>query len=543
MTEIKVTSHVGRDLIQASQLFRSPEAAIWEYVVNSLEYVKPGVQPKINIQVDQRNRRIRVSDNGRGMDIEALQQFFTMHGENPDRRKGIPGRGKFGTGKSAAFGIGKRLEVDSVRSGKRNVVELTRAAVEASDGSDIPTTWLVKNEKTDRPDGTIVTIDQVRPGRISTEPLIRKIERHLAFWRAVEPLVYVGVHRCEPWEPESADVRIIAPNTSQKGVIGDTSLELRISRTPLEVGYRGIAITAGPGNLIAIETAGVDTKEFGNYLFGSIDCPLLDVAAEDGTIAAFDSSRSLTLNYEHPVAAVLVGFIGAQLEAARKELVEKHREERKAAQAKELDKAAAKIADLLNEDLLDVAKRLKEMRNIQAQTGVDTTSGPEVEEDPEYAEGDTEPGLLDDVEERPQSENPRASDGEEPRSRKSGEAGDGPDTVSPTGKGQTRKKRGGLTVRFANLGADEERSLYDFESKAILINLDHPAVSAALGTSGVEDVAFQRLAYEIAFTQYALAVAREIYQTDPAITPDDVLFEVRDALRRITVSSASLYAA
>ena len=42
---ILVTSHVGRDILQSAQLFRTLEAAIWEYVVNSLEYVdlnRPG---------------------------------------------------------------------------------------------------------------------------------------------------------------------------------------------------------------------------------------------------------------------------------------------------------------------------------------------------------------------------------------------------------------------------------------------------------------------------------------------------------------------
>lgn len=543
MTNIKVTSHVGRDIIQSSQLFRSPEAAIWEYVVNSLEYVKSGVQPKVQVKIDQRHRKVLISDNGRGMDVHGLQQFFTMHGENEDRRKGIPGRGKFGTGKSAAFGIGGRLEVDTVKDGRRNVVELTRRDVEASDGSDIPTAWLVKDEPTDRQAGTIITIDQVRKGRISSEHLIRKIERHLAFWRAVDPVVYVGVHKCVPWEPEAAEVRSVSPSEKQKEILGDVELELRISRTPLEEGYRGVAVTAGPGNLVATESAGVETKEFGNYLYGSIDCPRLDEPAEDGKVAAFDSTRSLTLNYEHPVAAVLVGFIGAQLEEARKKLVRKHNEEQKAAQAKELDKAAEKIADLLNEDLLDVARRLNEMRNVQEQTGIDTSSGTEAEDDPDYVEGDHEPGLLDDVEERPKTDQPSDWDGEDPGPRRTGEVGDGPDTVSPEGKGKRRKKKGGLTVRFANLGNDEERSLYDLDTKTILINIDHPAVTAALGLNGVQDVAFQRLAYEIAFTQYALAVAREIYQTDPAITPDDVLFEVRDALRRITVASAPLYAA
>ncbi|MCK6479620.1 MAG: hypothetical protein L6R43_05550 [Planctomycetes bacterium] len=92
------------------------------------------------------------------------------------------------------------------------------------------------------------------------------------------------------------------------------------------------------------------------------------------------------------------------------------------------------------------------------------------------------------------------------------------------------------------MGHDEERSRYDEERKVILTNLDHPMVAAALEVGGVNDVTFRRLSYEIAMTQYALALAREVYLRDPGLGPEDVLFEVRDALRRITLKAAILYA-
>ena len=36
---------------------------------------------------------------------QTLKDFWTLHGENQDRLAGRPGRGRFGTGKAAAFGI------------------------------------------------------------------------------------------------------------------------------------------------------------------------------------------------------------------------------------------------------------------------------------------------------------------------------------------------------------------------------------------------------------------------------------------------------
>ena len=109
-TSIRVVSHVGRDIIQSAQLFKTPEAAVWEYVVNSLQYVDQGIVPHVRVTVDVPGKKITIEDNGSGMDHGDLQHFFTMHGENKERRIGVPGRGKFGTGKSAAFGIGSSLQ-------------------------------------------------------------------------------------------------------------------------------------------------------------------------------------------------------------------------------------------------------------------------------------------------------------------------------------------------------------------------------------------------------------------------------------------------
>ena len=106
---LKLTSHVGRDLLASAAVFKSEATVVWEYVVNSLQYVEPGTTPKVQVLVDRRRNTIDVSDNGRGMDEANLRRFFTMHGENIERKAGRPGRGKFGTGKSAAFGIANVL--------------------------------------------------------------------------------------------------------------------------------------------------------------------------------------------------------------------------------------------------------------------------------------------------------------------------------------------------------------------------------------------------------------------------------------------------
>jgi hypothetical protein len=70
--------------------------------------------------------------------------------------------------------------------------------------------------------------------------------------------------------------------------------------------------------------------------------------------------------------------------------------------------------------------------------------------------------------------------------------------------------------------------------------IDHPLVSAALG-DGVEDTTFPRLSYEIAFSEYAMGLGYEISKQDPNIPADDLLYEVRSTLNRISIAAVALY--
>jgi len=110
------------------------------------------------------------------------------------------------------------------------------------------------------------------------------------------------------------------------------------------------------------------------------------------------------------------------------------------------------------------------------------------------------------------------------------------------GAGRKRNPRGGFTVDYRNLGSEADRSKYDSVSLSILINLDHPVVSAALGVAGIEDPTFRRLSFEIAFSEDAIAFGYEKAKIDPDMPPEDVLFEVRSTLNRISAKASALYA-
>jgi hypothetical protein len=119
----------------------------------------------------------------------------------------------------------------------------------------------------------------------------------------------------------------------------------------------------------------------------------------------------------------------------------------------------------------------------------------------------------------------------------------GKDPIDPAGtnNGARRKPRGGFQVVYRNLGRSEHRSRYEERSLSILINLDHPVLSAALAQGGVEEPSVRRLSYEIAFSEYAMALGYELLKQDPNMPGDDLLYEVRSSLNRVAVSAAPLY--
>jgi hypothetical protein len=543
--QLKVTSHVGRDLLQSAALFKTEAAVIWEYVSNSLQYVDPGVSPHIQVDVKPRLKRIEIDDNGRGMDEDGLKHYFQMHGENLERKAGQGGRGMFGTGKSAAFGIAEKLILETRRNGILNVVSLSRQAVEKSDGEDIPIEWHTRNQPTDKPNGTKVVIDGIHLPKIRTSPIIENIERHLQTFRTISPMVAVNDHPCEYREPAVAFIRQFKPNAQQVEKIGDCTLTVKVSRSPLEESEQGVAITAGMTNLVALETCGIDRKEFGNYLFGDIDVPALE--SSDSPIAPYDSSRSLELNPLNPTAQAVLTFIGAKLEEVRREQVAEYKEARKSEEARRLAAEADRIAEVLNEDFRRVKERLQEIRSAAAKPGSATSLfGADNEGDNEPSDwiaGLQEPGDL----EQSDAGNEGADEkqGAEPPDipRKGEQSPDGVDLLDPAGgEGPKRKKpKGGFSVEYDNMGQEEYRSVYDPTKMAIIINLDHPTISAAFAGKGTEDPAFRRLSYEIAFSEYSMALGYEMAQQDPAIPADDLLYEVRSTLNRIAGASAQLY--
>lgn len=112
----------------------------------------------------------------------------------------------------------------------------------------------------------------------------------------------------------------------------------------------------------------------------------------------------------------------------------------------------------------------------------------------------------------------------------------------PSGKMDHRPRaRGGFQVTFEHMGVESYRAVYIRDQRTISINLDHPQLEAARGFGSVEDTAFHRLAYEVAFAEYAVALAAELAARDEYLDPSDPIFDIRDTLNRLARKGATLY--
>lgn len=535
--QIFVKSHVARDLLQSAGLFKTDKLVVWEYVSNGLQYVNPGMNPVVRVTLDSKKKKITITDNGRGMRWTGLQNFFVMHGENVDRMQGRPGRGRFGTGKSAVFGIATVLRIISVCDGKRSVVELNRVEIEKMTSEDpIPVRKVEKEVATNQPNGTIIEIEDIHLRSLDQAGIIHYIERHLAKWPK-NASVFVNNHECEFEEPPVKEERRFKAEGPTKDVLGDTELVIKVSKAPLEQDLRGISIFS---NGVWHETtlAGSENREMTQYIFGEIEVAKLD--DDKSPITAFDVSRSMRLNPENELVRTLYAFIGQKVEEVRRSLAEEDKKRKSEEEMKRLAQQATEIARVINEDFDAFRQQVAKVR-AKTSGGVDA-----------YRLGGTGGGEDDDIlfgKELPAvvvaPPVPGPGPGPEPRPPH-------PPVVAPTdpnadklgrpaGGPGGRKPQGGFRVQFKTMGIESHRALYERDDRTIYINLDHPQLVAAVGLGSTEDPMFRRLTYEVAFSEYAIALASELENRGHYIDPSDPIVDIRLTLNRVARKAAAMY--
>jgi hypothetical protein len=542
-----VRSHVARDLLQNAALFKTDKLAVWEYVSNSLQYVDPGTNPVVRVLLDSKNKRITVSDNGRGMDLTDLQNFFVMHGENVDRKLGRAGRGRFGTGKSAAFGIGNLLRITTVRHGKRSKVELSRADIDAMTSEDaIPVKIAEAEVRTTEPNGTKLEIEGVHLRAFDQAGIIKYIERHLAHWPK-NTAVFVNNHECEYAEPPVSEEFRFRPDEPLRGRLGDIELVIKVSKIPLEDDLRGVSIFS-QGVWHETTLAGNEGRDMVQYLFGEVDVPALE--ADQSPIPPFDLSRSMRLNRENALVQAVYAFVGEKIDHVRRELTERDKKRKGLEDQKRLAREASEIARVINEDFEEYRKRLQRAKA--------TGKGADDLGKAELGGGDDPEDLLFGKELPAKKIEDTGGPGSPGGPGPDGPGGE-PRTLDPAvepgnetdeklgkpggGRGAKPRPRGGFDVAFDRLGEASYRAHYSSEKRLIHVNLDHPQIAAALESSGVDDPVFRRLAYEVAFAEYAIALAQELASRDEYLDPTDPIVDIRDTLNRVARKGARLYAA
>jgi len=100
--------------------------------------------------------------------------------------------------------------------------------------------------------------------------------------------------------------------------------------------------------------------------------------------------------------------------------------------------------------------------------------------------------------------------------------------------------RGGFGVEYRHMGAAHWRAEYDRASRSIVINLDFPQLASAVAEDGIESLTFKRLSNEVAFSEYAIAIAYELVNMQTYQDPSDYLFDVRTTINRLSRKAAEL---
>lgn len=540
---LRVTTHVARDLLQSADLFRHPERVIWEYIANALEYSEPGVSPLVRVMIQPNPKMVTIADNGRGMDRAGLAQFFTMHAENQDRMSGRPGRGFFGTGKSAAFAIANVLHIRTIANGKRSVVELRRSDLEAaSSGEPVPIRQLEIETPTEESNGTIVQIRDFRISKLNRSDITKAVERHLRHWgRGV--VVEVDGLQVEPHVPPIASTERHSIGDGESDILSGCELILHVSKAPLLEDDRGVAILAN-GTLHETTLGTAKGKPMSQYIFGEIDVPAL--ANPYKGVAAFDMSRSGQLNPENEVVLATYSVVSRHIEALRQTLVEKEKRRRTEEEAAKLQDQADDIARLINQDYADYRKRFKPVVGLGAggsdlrPSMKDAFDGKDV-----FLAGGNLPavGIVDEVIIESDGESLIGPEPRDPVELVEPSDPEGADSTGRTEKKAPAKNRpsGGFTVQYRENGPEAPRAFYERETRTIFINLDHPQVVAAKGEEVVEDPNFKRLSYEIAFTEYAIGFAQENANNNYYSDFYEPLFDMRERIDSLARKAAAIF--
>ncbi len=521
--------NLGKAILQTSAQFTEPTSAIWEYVINAIEYrEKPD---GLRVSITMNKNEVVISDNSNGMDHEILKNFFTFSGENLARKNKQASwlkRGINGSGKIAAFGFADELEVDTVKNYRRNAYKLTRKYIENNpqDSQEIPLKNLKLDEKVDEPNGTTIKISNLN-SKPDQNKLIRKIEREISHWKSYDIKITVNSVVCEPKQLDIEKTYTFQSEGDIKDRYGDFKLNIHVSKYPLEGFDIGVKVLCN-NNIVGIEDCGLGSSPYGNYLTGDVEIPELEKPIDN--IFPFDQTRKQILNRTHKGVKELIFFMGPKLESVKKELVDKKNEERNSAKSKKLEKICDGLSNSLNDHWNDIKRKIDVIRGASnAKSALSEIFQPGSDEDIEaFIDGD---GVsVSSEEEFRLGENVKnISPLNDPQNLVVENENSDNQAQKSSGKKLTRRKSGFIVVN-ENLGESEQRTLYKKDELKIIINLDHPSTVTCLKScdDDVENISFKRFIFEAVCREFEHAIAQEfIDDSQGSYPPEDLLTEMR----------------
>ncbi len=334
------------------------------------------------------------------------------------------------------------------------------------------------------------------------------------------------------------------PTGTSRDLLGEVELTIKVSKRALEVDERGVAIYS-KGVWHETTLAGSEGREMAQYIFGSVDIPRLEEDASP--VSPFDVSRSVQLNRSNDLVRELFAFVHESVETVRRELLDAERCRKASEEARRLTAQAEEIAKVINEDFEDFRKKVAKVR-AKAPGGSDLHRQ-------EMQGGSVEENLTLGADIPAQEIAPTGGPG---ATGEGGVGGGEPRSLQPLfaaredgekkgkyagGIGKKAKPQGGFQVKFETAGTESNRAKYVRDERTIYLNLDHPQMAAAKGTGPVDDPVFRRLAYQVAFSEYSIALAMELAQVVGYYgEPTDPIFDIGETLNRLARKGAHLYA-
>jgi hypothetical protein len=532
---LKVQSHVGRDLLQNAAYFSTIPKVVWEYVSNSID--NPGHSESVTVAVSITKEHIQVTDNGSGMSRIDLQRFFQMHGENIRRKEGKKVRGRFGTGKCAAFGVAKKLRIETVKDGRLNVVELDREDIEQSSGGEIPVRDITRDANTTASSGTTVLVSRLQTGQLEVPGTISYVQRHLGRQQQKHTVV-INNHVCERDEPVEVRAWFFDAPPEVAEHLGKITAAIRLAAGPLDAESAGLDIFSY-GNWHDTTLAEHPMTDVTRRIFGEVEVPALE--DYDGPFPPFDNTRNNTLSRQNPLVVTLFGWLSSCIVVAIGDVNKDEADRKRSAEAKALRVQVDKLQQILNDDFRSLQLELEKARRsigdaakVQELVGIGPrdSDSQQILPDPD---GDTAIDVV--------AAGVEPADGNRLRVIPSG-VGDierpGSGLLPGEGLGLQRapierpRKSNAFRLDFLNETESAHRSRYDRATRTIVINLDHSQLRAALALGGREGPGFRQLAYELAIVEYAMALGVERVERDDFYGGEDALYEIRETIHRIS---------